>query len=279
MYAIVSALSTRWLAEPEWFADADPLSISHVVGFVKDSILSSKGALKRCPNSMQCRWARTRGVQLVGGVQGTGDRVPGRQVQVLSQREAGGGGAGIIEKSAAMPPDMGKMALTVDAAYSSSTGKGECRAVLVPCGREMWRAGPWGDTTNNIMEYIALVKGLRWDRQEGHTHPALLGLCDGHLMDQGRRRRLQDHTQAAEGHHSGLAVGRRGEVAAGAQAREPRAPGPDQEVGHAGVRRDPGRFGQEVSAHKIKFIAHTIQHRVQRRGNQTGEWKRSTLRT
>jgi ribonuclease HI len=69
---------------------------------------------------------------------------------------------GIMDKSAAMPEDMGKMALTVDAAYSSSTGKGECRAVLIPCGREMFRAGPWGNTTNNIMEFIAIAKGLKW---------------------------------------------------------------------------------------------------------------------
>lgn len=78
---------------------------------------------------------------------------------------------GIVDRSAAMPPDVGKMALTVDAAYSSSTGKGECRAVLIPCGREMWRSGPWGDTTNNIMEFIALAKGLKWIDRRGIRIP------------------------------------------------------------------------------------------------------------
>lgn len=69
---------------------------------------------------------------------------------------------GIADKSETMPEEARKMAMAVDAAYSSSSGKGECRAVMLPCGKEMWRVGPWGDTTNNIMEFIAIVKGLRW---------------------------------------------------------------------------------------------------------------------
>lgn len=53
-------------------------------------------------------------------------------------------------------------AIAVDAAYSSSTGLGECRGVLIPCGTEVFKAGPWPETTNNIMEFLAIVKGLTW---------------------------------------------------------------------------------------------------------------------
>lgn len=69
---------------------------------------------------------------------------------------------GLTDPKESMPEDMGKIALTVDGAFSNSTGKGEYRGVLIPCGKEMFRAGPWLNTTNNIMEFLAIVRGLKW---------------------------------------------------------------------------------------------------------------------
>jgi len=96
---------------------------------------------------------------------------PGAKYKSFPSQRLAEAALGIIDKSISMPEDVGKMALAVDAAYSSSTGKGECRAVLIPCGKEMWRTDPWDHTTNNIMEFVALVKGLKWIHRRGLRIP------------------------------------------------------------------------------------------------------------
>ncbi|MBI2759248.1 MAG: ribonuclease H family protein [Chloroflexi bacterium] len=52
--------------------------------------------------------------------------------------------------------------LCVDAACSGSPGKLEYRGVMTDTGREMFRAGPIADGTNNVGEFLALVHALTW---------------------------------------------------------------------------------------------------------------------
>jgi ribonuclease HI len=65
------------------------------------------------------------------------------------------------------------MSVTVDGACSGSgeDASGEYRGVLLPSRREIFRAGPWKHSTNNIMEYLAAVRGLRWMSTRGLRIP------------------------------------------------------------------------------------------------------------
>lgn len=62
-------------------------------------------------------------------------------------------------------------ALTVDAACNGVKAIGEARGVLIPDGKQVFRVGPWPFCTNNIMEFIAIVKGLRWIWDKGVRVP------------------------------------------------------------------------------------------------------------
>ena len=61
------------------------------------------------------------------------------------------------------------MALTVDGACSGTTG--EYRGVLLPSKAEVFRGGPWDHCTNNTMEYLAAVRGIRWISSRGIRIP------------------------------------------------------------------------------------------------------------
>lgn len=82
-------------------------------------------------------------------------------------------------KSAPMPAEVenapGGMALAVDAACNGSGGtdasRGEHRGVLLPSGREVFKRGPWGYATNNIMEFLAIIQGMRWMCDKGIRIP------------------------------------------------------------------------------------------------------------
>jgi len=52
--------------------------------------------------------------------------------------------------------------LCVDAACAGSPGPVEYRGVLTETGEEMFRAGPFPGGTNNIGEFLAIVRGLEW---------------------------------------------------------------------------------------------------------------------
>jgi ribonuclease HI len=59
------------------------------------------------------------------------------------------------------PAELGDgMALTVDGACSGALG--EYRGVVLPARSEVFRRGPFCHATNNTMEYLAIVDGLRW---------------------------------------------------------------------------------------------------------------------
>ncbi len=53
-------------------------------------------------------------------------------------------------------------AICVDAACSGSPGVLEYRGVDLESGREIFRAGPYPDGTNNVGEFLAIVHALAW---------------------------------------------------------------------------------------------------------------------
>lgn len=57
--------------------------------------------------------------------------------------------------------------ICVDAACSGSPGKLEYRGVNLENGREIFRAGPYAEGTNNVGEFLAIVHALTW--QEKHN--------------------------------------------------------------------------------------------------------------
>jgi ribonuclease HI len=52
--------------------------------------------------------------------------------------------------------------LCVDAACNGSPGKLEYRGVDTESGKEIFRAGPYPDGTNNVGEFLAIVHALTW---------------------------------------------------------------------------------------------------------------------
>ncbi len=56
--------------------------------------------------------------------------------------------------------------IAVDAACSGNPGKMEYRGVYTASATEIFRLGPFEDATNNIGEFLALVHGLAWLKQE-----------------------------------------------------------------------------------------------------------------
>jgi len=61
--------------------------------------------------------------------------------------------------------------LSVDAACSGNPGALEYRGVYVPTGKEVFRAGPFEQGTNNIGEFLALVHGLALLKQKRLAMP------------------------------------------------------------------------------------------------------------
>jgi ribonuclease HI len=55
----------------------------------------------------------------------------------------------------------------MDAACNGSPGKLEYRGVNTESGKEIFRAGPYADGTNNVGEFLAIVHALTW--QEKHS--------------------------------------------------------------------------------------------------------------
>ena len=52
--------------------------------------------------------------------------------------------------------------ISVDASCKGSPGKMEYRGVETESGKEIFRAGPYPDGTNNIGEFLAIVHALTW---------------------------------------------------------------------------------------------------------------------
>jgi ribonuclease HI len=59
----------------------------------------------------------------------------------------------------------------VDAACSGSPGRLEYRGVLTDSGRQVFKAGPYAEGTNNVGEFLAIVEALRWLQTNGREWP------------------------------------------------------------------------------------------------------------
>ena len=64
-----------------------------------------------------------------------------------------------------------KQAICVDAACSGNPGALEYRGVDKQSGREIFHRGPFAEGTNNIGEFLAIVTGLAWLKQNNLTWP------------------------------------------------------------------------------------------------------------
>jgi ribonuclease HI len=61
--------------------------------------------------------------------------------------------------------------LAVDAACSGSPGRMEFRGVSLPGGRQVFRQGPFREATNNIGEFLAIVHGMRYLKENALNLP------------------------------------------------------------------------------------------------------------
>jgi ribonuclease HI len=61
--------------------------------------------------------------------------------------------------------------ICVDAACSGSPGKLEYRGVELESGKEIFRAGPYPDGTNNVGEFLAIVHALTWLKKHNKQLP------------------------------------------------------------------------------------------------------------
>lgn len=61
--------------------------------------------------------------------------------------------------------------LCVDAAWNTVTGDAEYRGVMMPSKQEVFQKGPYLDGTNNIVEFLGIVHGLAWCKQQNFTFP------------------------------------------------------------------------------------------------------------
>ncbi len=100
-------------------------------------------------------------------------------------------------------------AICVDAACSGSPGILEYRGVDLESGREIFRAGPYPDGTNNVGEFLAIVHALTWlvkhDKQmpvysdsENGISWAYTGVCKTNLKHTGKNAIIFAMIRSAE---------------------------------------------------------------------------------
>jgi ribonuclease HI len=61
--------------------------------------------------------------------------------------------------------------LCVDAAWNTVSGDAEYRGVMMPSKQEVFQKGPYLDGTNNIVEFLGIVHGLAWCKQNNYLFP------------------------------------------------------------------------------------------------------------
>jgi ribonuclease HI len=61
--------------------------------------------------------------------------------------------------------------LSVDAACSGAPGPLEYRGVETESGKAVFKAGPYRDGTNNVGEFLAIVRALAWLKEHRHDWP------------------------------------------------------------------------------------------------------------
>jgi ribonuclease HI len=67
--------------------------------------------------------------------------------------------------------DYPQTGICVDAAYSCKTKQMYYRAVLLPEKKELFKKGPFENSTNNIGEFLAIVEALRFCREKNLDLP------------------------------------------------------------------------------------------------------------
>ena len=61
--------------------------------------------------------------------------------------------------------------ISVDAACSGAPGPLEYRGVDTETGKPVFKAGPYRDGTNNVGEFLAIVRALEWLKEHEHAWP------------------------------------------------------------------------------------------------------------
>lgn len=64
-----------------------------------------------------------------------------------------------------------RISIAVDGAGNNQTGAVEYRGVFVETNTELFRAGPFADGTNNLVEFLALVHALAYCKQHKIEYP------------------------------------------------------------------------------------------------------------
>ena len=77
----------------------------------------------------------------------------------------------LTKKPSALPSDVRLPSIAVDAACDMTRGVMEYRGVDIATGAELFRMGPFQDSSNNLGEFLAIVHALGWCKQQGLTMP------------------------------------------------------------------------------------------------------------
>lgn len=83
----------------------------------------------------------------------------------------GGGAKRRTTGPRALPAAVRLPSIAVDAACDMTTGVMEYRGVDLATGAEIFRMGPFRDSSNNLGEFLAIVHGLGWCKQQGLDIP------------------------------------------------------------------------------------------------------------
>jgi ribonuclease HI len=99
------------------------------------------------------------------------DSLPAAQAAFRSGYEASKGKPSGHQQWLFAPSKPVLPSISVDAACSGSPGPVEYRGVETETGRQIFRAGPYPDGTNNVGEFLAVVRALDWLTKHGHDWP------------------------------------------------------------------------------------------------------------
>jgi len=77
----------------------------------------------------------------------------------------------VINKGEVQNPDIDYNTICVDGACAGNPGYGEYQCVDVKTGENIFLESGYEHTTNNIMEFLALVDGLRWLKENEDDRP------------------------------------------------------------------------------------------------------------
>ena len=129
-------------------------------------------------------------------------------------------------------PEIRRDAIAVDAACSRNPGPVEYQGVMVGTGERIFRIGPLEDSTNNIGEYLAIIRGGTATPPRQPRDPDILRLQDGTVMDTQQGTPVKNDTYTTQRKDNGNAAAGRC-MAARAQAHTE----PHPQMGHRPMGR------------------------------------------